>query len=790
LKEGTLTEVSFGEWLKRQRNSRGLTQEQLAHQIGCATITLRKLESEERHPSAQIVERLVEIFEIPQDERNNFLHYARGDLRYAPGDREAEKPWRESTVSPRTNLPAAVTSLIGREGQLAEIHDYLLQAEIRLVTLIGPPGIGKTRLSIEAARQCLSDFVDGVFFAGLASLDDPNLIATTIRQALGYVEDPKLTPEQHLKQAIGEKRILIVLDNCEHLVEEAALFASRLLSACSNLKILATSREALHVPGEWLYTVPPLELPETISQADINSISQYPALTLFAERARAVQSDFSLTADNIQTVSAICAGLDGLPLAIELVAAQMRLHSPQSLLQRLNDRFVLSVQGTRTVPSRQMSLSRAISWSFDSLTPDEQKLFAYLSVFSSGFTLTTAEVMFSEQFVDTTVSEIVESLLDKSLLQRSTDPDGEPRFHMLVSIRYFAWGWLTEMNEFSEVRNWHLAYFAHLAEQGDNGLHGPDQLNWMEHLDSEYSNLRSALGWAVESQNADDGSRLSGGLIYFWFIRGYLREATDWYERILALKKKASAKWEAKVLFCLGNLLIWRETGDTDRRTKIFERSISLYKELDDNSGIAFALNALGVIALQQQDLLKAKQLFNESLALRREIGNPWEIAHTLQNFTPIAFQEKDYISAKRLSEETIALFEQAGDQRGVARTLTDLAEFERVDGNLIRAVELLKQSLSQLILFKDKLSIAEVLDRLADLSGMQGNTKRAVRLYGAAESLRENIGVHHLPNDPENHEQDIRMVRNNLNEKEFTKAWAEGRVMTMEQAVEYALEE
>ena len=784
-----MTEVSFGEWLKRQRSGKGLTQKQLANQIGCATITLRKIESEERRPSAAIVEQLAKTFEISQDEQTNFLKFARGDWTKAPIENSDETPW-QALESTRTNLPAAVISLIGREGQLAGIHDYLLQTEIRLVTLIGPPGIGKTRLSIEAARQCLSDFTDGVFFAGLASLDDPKLIATTVRQALGYVEDPKLTPEQHLKQAIGEKRILIVLDNCEHLVEDVATFASALLSACSNLKILATSRESLLVVGEWLYTVPPLEPPETISQADINSISQHPALTLFAERARAVQSDFSLTADNIQTVSAICAGLDGLPLAIELVAAQMRLHSPKSLLQRMNGRFVLSVQGARTVPSRRVTLSQAIGWSYDSLTPDEQRFFAFLSVFSGGFSLVAAETVFSDRFIETTVSDLVASLLDKSLLQSSTDVNGNLRFEMLATIRYFAADQLQRTDDVSKVRDWHLAYFVNLAEQGEKGIHGPDQLNWMERLDSEYSNLRAALGWALESQNADNGSRLAGGLSFFWFIRGYLREGVDWFERILALEKKPSTKWEAKILIGLGNLLSSRGAGDMDKQVKIYERSLSLYKELDDNSGIAWVLNTMGVIALKQQDLLKARQLLNESLALRRQMGDPWKIAHTLQNFAPIAYQEKDYISAKRLSEETIALFEQAEDQRGVARTLGDLAEFEREDGNLIRAVELLKQSLSQLILFKDKLSITSVLDGLAELSYLQGNTVRAVRLYSAAERLRENIGVHLLPDEPDNHEQDIKAVRNNLNEMDFTKAWAEGRSMTMEQAVEYALEE
>ena len=789
MKDGTLTEVTFGEWLKRQRSSRGLTQEQLAHQIGCATITLRKFESEERRPSVAIVKQLSKVFEIPQDKQTSFIKFARGDWTKAPIQKPDETPWQVSE-SPRTNLPAAVTSLIGREEQLARIHDYLLQAEIRLVTLVGPPGVGKTRLSIEAARQCLSDFADGAFFVGLAPLNDPNLIASTVRQALGYVETQHPSPEQQLIQSIGKKQLLIVLDNCEHLVKDAAKFASGLLSACSNLKIIATSRESLQILGEWLYTVPPLELPQENFPLKLDSSSQYPALTLFVDRARAVRKDFTLTPENIKIISSICAKLDGLPLAIELIAAQIRMYSPQSLLQKLNDRFVLSAQGARTVPSRQMSLSHAISWSFDSLTLDEQRLFVYLSVFSGGFTLSVAEIIFSERFTETTVSGLVASLLDKSLLQSSAASNGELRFNMLVTIHHFAWGRLAEIAEFSEVRNWHLAYFVHLAEQGENGVHGPDQLNWMERLDGEYSNLRAALSWAVESQNADDGSRLSSGLTLFWFIRGYLREATDWYERILALEKKASAKWEAKVLFGLGNLLIRKESGDTDRRTKIFERSLSLYKELNDNSGIAFVLNALGIVALQQQDLLKARQLLNESLALRRQIGDPWQIAHTLQNFAPIAFQEKDYISAKRLSEETIALFEQAGDQRGVARTLSDLAEFERVDGNLIRAVELLKQSLSQLILFKDKLSIASAFDDLAELSCLQGNTIRAVRLYSAAEYLRENIGLHLQPGDPDNHEQDIRMVRNNLNEMEFTKAWAEGRAMTMEQAIEYALEE
>lgn len=784
-----MTEVSFGEWLKRRRGAEGWTQRQLAQKINCSTSALRKMESEERRPSAQIVEQLAEVFKIPHNERKTFLRFARGDWSQAPSERDGETPWLSSKKASRMNLPASLTSLIGREGQLAEIHDYLLRAEIRLVTLIGPPGIGKTRLGTEAAGRSLSDFLDGVFFVQLAQFEDPSLIASTTRQALGYMENQKLSADQQLREGIGKKQMLIVLDNCEHLIGAVATFASELLSACPHLKILATSREALRVPGEWLYVVPVLGVPKKDLLVNINDVVQFPALTLFTERARAVRSDFILTPDNIPTVIDICRYLDGLPLAIELIAAQMRFLSPQALLERLNEKFVLSAEGMRTAPSRQISLNHAFNWSYDSLTPDEQKLFAGLSVFSGGFTLEAAEAIFSGTVMKKSVSDLVASLLDKSLLQRSLPVGDELRFNMLVTIRHFAGEHLRNLGEAEEVSDRHLTYFLDIAEQADLEIRGPQQLLWFDRLESEHDNLRAALRWALESNQVDSGLRLAGALAFFWFVRGYTSEGIGWLERVLAQGKDSSTAAVARVLNYLGGMLRSGKSANPVRIMNMVERSLHLYQELDDKAGIAWVLNNLGLIAHEQKDYRRAKQFFKESLALRRAVGDPWFIAHTLQNLPSIALEEKDYAGAKQLAEETIKLFRQAGDQRGAARTLADLAQFERVTGNPAHAVALLKQALPPLMNLKDRWSIASVLEELATLAKTQDDFQRAVRLHSAAEALLETIGLWLPPDVRAQFENNMRMIQKNLEDPIFTKAWEEGHAMTLEQAVAYALE-
>src|SRR6185503_19401217 len=336
-----LEQYSFGYWLRLKRKALDLTREALADRVRCSVSMIRKLEDEERHPSAQIAELLAEIFNIPPTERPAFLQFARGDWKSAPNLGDEEAPWRASTQAglaqqPRSNLPATFTSLIGRDKDIAAVQDYLTNPDIRLVTLIGAPGIGKTRLSIASARESLADFPDGVFFVALAPLDQPSLIPSATLQALGYIEKNNLSPEERLIEGIATKRMLLVLDNSEHLIEDVARLASSLLSACSHLKFLITSREALRISGEWLYSVPALDTPKENSAVDIETISEFPAPVLFAERARAVRSDFALNAKNIRAVAAICAQLDGLPLAIELIAARVKTLSIEQIAARLD----------------------------------------------------------------------------------------------------------------------------------------------------------------------------------------------------------------------------------------------------------------------------------------------------------------------------------------------------------------------------------------------------------------------------------------------------------------------
>ena len=790
LERHTLAEVTFGEWLKRRRKGMGLTQEQLAEQVSCSTITLRKIEAEERRPSAPIVERLAEIFNIPKDERTNFLRYARGDWKYAPGERKEEAPWHVPTVSTRSNLPASLTSLIGREGDIAGVHEYLSNPGIRLVTLIGPPGIGKTRLSIEAARAELSDFSDGIFFIALAPLEDPNLIATTIGQTLGLVEATDQSPLKRLKNGIGDKQMLLLLDNVEHLIEQTANLVSDLLSVCPRLKILTTSREALRVPGEWLYPVPPLSTPaETQLQSiDIETAAQFAALSLFAERARAVRPGFTLNVENIRPVGSICAQLDGLPLAIELIAARIRLMSPQVLLSHLSEQFTQYADGMRAVSARQKTLHNAIGWSYGLLTAKEQILFRRLAAFVGGWTLEEAQAVCSDEGLEAKeMPDLLMHLIDKSLIIMP-EAKGVSRYHTLETIHQYAREKLWAADEGEMLRQRHLAYFVELAERAEPNLRAFDMVMWLDRLDVELDNIRAALGWALES-DIEAQLRLASALWWFWHIRGHRNEGVDWLERGLSievvqrghqpltpdramirgkslnvagfllatlghLKREETLSEESLAMFQklgsrgrlgtaysflnLGNAA--RFQGDLKRAKVLLEESLMFFREAGDKFGIAECLDPLASLKRIEGDFDKAKALWTENLFLRKEIGDKDGIAHVLARLGRLAFSQGDLSGSVTNYEESLAVFREVGNEFARGGVLEELALVVQTQGDYEKASKLLEEGLALGRDLGDKLWASHWIRCLAGVAQSQGDYERATLLYEEALILAREV--------------------------------------------------
>jgi predicted ATPase/class 3 adenylate cyclase len=782
-----------------------------------------------------------------------------------------------NTLTRRHNLPVQLTSFIAHEQEIADVHKYLLNDEIRLVTLIGPPGIGKTRLSVEAARASLLVFPDGVFFVALAPLEDPTLIAVTMAQALGYVEARNVSTSEQLREGIGQKQMLVVLDNCEHLIEAVASLAADLLVACPHLKILATSRESLRIVGEWLYPVPALDAPAfdgpsgTLSM-DMESVSNSPALILFAERARAVRPDFAIHVDNIVAIATICARLDGLPLAIELIAARMRLMSPESLLARLDVQFILFADGMRPASTRQKTLNHAIGWSYNLLSVEEQKVFAYLSVFSGGFTLDAAEAIFSQTVTEESVSNLVASLLDKSLLQRVPDQEArnESRYTMLVTIQKFARERLQGMGEETEVRNWHLVYFLDLAEKADQEVHGPNQVEWMDHLDMEHENFRAALDWGLSSGQTEKLLQLLAALSWTWMVRWSPSEYRSLFDQIRALPEIANHtssyarilniavhnEWMAgnfgearsmveesrtlwlklgvkgmrglaEALYLSG--MIPLQEGDYSEALSYFEESLRLYQKCDDKWGMAFARFFLGNIASERDEYDSALVWLKQSLDLFRELGDPWGMARSAQRLGELFLKQGSYEKTRLYFEQHLMLDEGLDFKQGITVALCSLGNLYRYQGDYDQAEQYYEKSLAigreyslkhngAFILYNlgmnalhqnnyltakscfldyfdvarkqyEKIGACDLLISLAAVASGMNEPERTTKLYGAAQALFETTNYRIPPFDRAEFDRHIQIAREQLGEARFETIATEGRAMTMEQAIAYALE-
>ena len=934
-----MTEVSFGEWLKRKRKALDLTREGLADRVGYSAETIRKVETEERRPSAQMVERLAEIFDVSPDERADFLRFARGDWQAAPlgnfegspwlvtrspeqddplkskihlpsgtvtflftdiegstklsqqypdampgmlarhheilnqsiemyggytfqseGDSFAvafhsahdalsaavaaqrslhKEAWSPAPIKVRmgihtgtahlndasapivysayatialtqrimsaghggqillsgvtrelvrdalpadselqdmgeqrlkdlfrpehiyqlnvagllssfpplktldsflNNLPAQLTTFIGREKEIAELEKAL--ESHRLVTLTGPGGIGKTRLSVQVAAQVLETFPDGVWFVELAPLTDPDLIPQTIHSTLGLVEQPGRNIQQILIDYFSQKKVLLILDNCEHLVEACAQLTHTLLSRSRSLRILASSREALGVEGELAWPVPSLTLPDSKNIPELEQLTQYEAVQLFLDRAVLANPHFLLTEDHTPAIAQICYRLDGIPLAIELAAARIRGLSVEQIASRLDDRFHLLTSGARTVLPRHQTLHALIDWSHDLLSEPERALLRRLSVFAGGWTLEAAESVGAGDGLESDqILDMLLHLVDKSLVVAEVQ-GAEPRYHMLETIRQYAREKLWAAGEGERLRQRHLAYFVDLAERAEPNLRAFDMVMWMDRLEDELDNIRVALEWALES-DIEAQLRLASALLWLCHIRGHRNEGIDWWERGLSIEAAERgnqsltlrrALLRGKALNAIG--LQINISYDFDRAKTYFEESVALFQELGlaGKQGRAYAL--MWWVGFDS----RSQKIQEQNLAVFREIGDKFGAGECLMFLNQVARNNNDYERALALAEEHLALRREIGDQDGTAGALMQLGHSAFLQQDYRRAILLFEESLSLFHALGSKLGLGLGLSHLGDVFLWQRNYEQATKIYEEALAFARDI--------------------------------------------------
>jgi predicted ATPase len=685
------------------------------------------------------------------------------------------------------NLPTHPTALLGRERELSDVR-RLFEDGARLVTLTGPGGTGKTRLSLHVAAEVLDDFEHGVFLVELAPITDPALVPATVAQVLGVRDVGNRPVLESLKEFLKAKTVLLVLDNFEQVVAAAPIVAD-LLTASPGLAALVTSREPLRVRGEREYAVPPLEVPDLRQPTPLEALSRNAAVALFVERAVAVRSDFALTTENAGAVAQICARLDGLPLAIELAAARVRPLLPEAMLARLDRRLPLLTGGARDLPERQRTLRDTIAWSHDLLDDAERRLFRRLAVFVGGFSLEAAEAVCADEGEpEVDVLEGIESLVAKSLLRQIEGPDGEPRFGMLETIREYGLERLVESGEEEAIRRRHLVFFLTLAKEAEPKLLGREQIAWLRRLDPERDNVRAALTWSRSSDAGEAGLRLAGALAWFWRFRGHVSEGRDSLARQLNLPDGAPSA-RARALYGASMLAVLQ--ADYPAARSLGRQSAALFSKLGDRRGVGRALAHVGTATIGAGDHAAARPLLEQSVTICRSVGDRWGLSYALgQLASTVHRAERNLPAALALRQEAAAIARELGDHWQVGISLIGAAIVVRELGDARRSVALYREALTELRDLDDRWLTPRALSGLAGCAGLDADYVRVVRLFGAAEAVREASGTREMTAWRAVFDRDLATARSALGDEQFAAAWAEGRAMTLAQAVAYALDE
>lgn len=729
-------------------------------------------------------------------------------------------------------LPVPLIRLVGRVRETAEIC-RLLRSDVRLLTLTGPGGVGKSRLALEVASQAGEIFDDGVAFIPLAPIRESAQVGPSIARALGVVDAQSGSLVDALVRHLQSKRLMLVLDNFEHVVAASPLLVD-LLSGCPHLSMIVTSRSVLRVSGEYALPIRPLDSPDNARLLPLEKLAQCGAVQLFIERATAVCRDFALSADNAEAIVEICHRLDGLPLAIELAAARVALLPPRVLLNRLEPRLPLLSRGSRDLPERLRTMRDAIAWSYDLLSPTEQALFRRLAVFAGGCTLEAAEaVRTASQVLPINTLDGLAELVDQSLIYQVTQPDGEPSFLMLETIREYASERLRAHGEESDVRRAHAVYFAQLAEEAGAGLRRPEQQRWRDLLDAELDNLRAAVAWAADGAgdpaDTELALRIAAALWYFWLQGHSPGEGRRWLLQALsAAPEQVGDAGRGRALNALA-LLAWRQ-GDYATARAYLDDSLKILGQADNPSALAEALHALGHVVFEGGDYAGADELFEESRSGYQDLGDTAATIPLIGDLGMVAYHRGSYAEAKRIFEETYRLSEQHGLTDRMADALNRLGDLARLSNDLDQAQDLYEQSwalwkeargtpgiasalhkLSQLRRHRgerdgtlallresihlqqelgNKQGIAECLAGFGGLAYDSGDSKQAARRLAAAARVLEAIGAPLAPADRVEFERDVEAAGSALGESAWQAAWEEGQALTVEEAVAEALSE
>ena len=774
------TLLCFGEWLKRRRKSLDLTQGQLAKQIHCSLTTIKRLEAGDLVPSRQLAEWLACTLNVQPAEQRAFVLFARTPN--ATASINAFKPTPPIPPVPpakRFHLPAPLTGLIGRERDVQAACDLLLKPHVRLITLTGPPGTGKTRLGLAMASQLEPKFRDGVCFVPLAPISDPTLVVSAIAQALEIHELSGKDLPTVLREFLRDKQLVLMLDNFEQIVS-AAPQVTELLNAASEIKAIVTSRAILQVYGEYEFPVPPLELANIHHLPPLTALERYSAVELFVQRAQAVKPRFELAESNMRPVAEICAWLDGLPLAIEMAAAQIRWHTPSVLLAQLKSRLGTLTGGPIDLTPRQQTLRGAIAWSHDLLTAAEQNLFHHLAVFVESCTAPAATAVWGERDSEHTLL-LMRGLVDKSLLRVERHNDATDRFTMLETIREYALEQLQITGMLDAVRARHADYFLQRIEKLSHYVRRGNerQVATLAEIDADYANYRAAMQWFIDSAtDATMGLRFAVVLYEYWETRGYFAQAQRLLLAALARAPEPSSL-RARVLAIAS--LITRWLGDQPSATALLQESISLYEMLRDEDGLAFALQHLGIQYGMQRDYGSAAHQFQRALEIYRRINKPDPLASTLGNLGLALFRLNEYARAKQALTEALAVNRELGDLNAIAHNYEGLARIARAQADWGSAENLLREALVAFKQIGHQRSIGHTLRELGEVMIECGRHSEGVRLMAVAKTIHAAIGVQSDAQTGHECEATLDKARNALGPAEVERLLEDGSAMKLD---------